>query len=415
MLQKGKDCFRDAATVPESAKWEEAVGRTRPLYRRGSDIRTPFGRDYTRILHSMAYRRLKHKTQVYLSPENDHVSTRIDHVHYVVSVSRIIADYLGLNGELTEAIAIGHDLGHTPFGHDGERVFDAVAREAGLAGPAEDQVFWHGKNGLRCVDDLELLVGPDGKRRNLDLTYAVRDGIIAHSGNVTAGALRPRDEAVDLAQFKRPGHFAPFTWEACVVKMADNISYLGRDIDDAAVLGLMDPESMAQLAAIVRDYSKALGREAEGINNANVIHLMVTDLCENSTPEAGIRFSKEGNAAMTAVEAINRRTIYHHPRLAAYKDYGSLIIRRLYHVLTVLCEDLEGRRDSFSAQYPRLTEGFLTWLAKYWDGPRAADLENVVVYRTRTDPLAYRQAALDYLAGMTDRYIEALYREQVTF
>ena len=126
------------ATVPESGKWKAATARQHTLYQKEGDIRTPFGRDFTRILHSTAYRRLKHKTQVFFSPGNDHISTRIEHVNYVESVASTICEYMGLNVELARAIAIGHDLGHPPFGHHGEKVLNDIVR---------DEKLWSGQNG----------------------------------------------------------------------------------------------------------------------------------------------------------------------------------------------------------------------------------------------------------------------------
>ncbi len=417
LKEQDRGKFKDEATVPGAPKWAVAIGRRDALYSRESDIRTPFGRDYTRILHSTAYRRLKHKTQVFFSPENDHVSTRIDHVHYVVSISRIIADFLGLNGELTEAIAIGHDLGHPPFGHDGEMIIGRIAAQEKTAGEGR-LPFWHGRNGLKYVDDLELLTGPDGRKHNLDLTYGVRDGIIAHSGPVGSGGLFPRNKAIDLADFRYPGEYEPYTWEGCIIKLADNISYLGRDIDDAMILGIMDQGQYHEVSAIVDAYTRAHGDAPAGMNNANVIHLMVTDLCENSSPERGLCFSPEASEAMAAVLEMNRKYIYYHPRLQGYKDYGERIIHTVYDALWDLCTDLEGRLPYYRAQFPLLTDGFTGWFANYSDSRTPEDaklLANRVIYHHGDGPAMYKQAILDYISGMTDRYIEKLYREQITF
>ena len=114
--------FTKEGMFSENPKWETAIERENPIYSRTADVRSPFGRDYTRIIHSMAYRRLKHKTQVFFSPKSDHICTRIEHVGHVESVSYTIGSYLGLNTELTRAIAMGHDLGHAPFGHSGEGI-----------------------------------------------------------------------------------------------------------------------------------------------------------------------------------------------------------------------------------------------------------------------------------------------------
>lgn len=146
-----KGIFQNEATTENNPKWEELIKRPSNLYSRNDDIRTPFARDYTRILHSMAYRRLKHKTQVFFNINNDHICTRMEHVGHVESVSSTIANYLGLNCELTKAIAIGHDLGHAPFGHQGETVIKKLCEEY------LEEPFWHERNGLHFVDEIELL------------------------------------------------------------------------------------------------------------------------------------------------------------------------------------------------------------------------------------------------------------------
>ena len=180
--------FEKYAAVETHPFWSQLIAREGKLNDRLDDIRSPFARDYTRILHSKAYRRLKHKTQVFFNIENDHICTRMEHVGHVESVSATISKYLGLNEELTQAIAAGHDLGHAPFGHQGETVLK------GLAKKHLGQDFWHEKNSLRFVDDIELLEDEYKKQKNLSLTYAVRDGIISHCGEVDENGLMPRRE-----------------------------------------------------------------------------------------------------------------------------------------------------------------------------------------------------------------------------
>lgn len=228
--------FVSEAATENHPNWEKLIARNVELYNRHDEIRSPFARDYTRVLHSMAYRRLKHKTQVFFNIGNDHICTRMEHVSHVESVSSTIAKVLGLNAELTKAIAIGHDLGHAPFGHQGETVLDRLSQEH------LHKRFWHEQNSLRFVDDLELLDDNYMSSRNLDLTYAVRDGIIAHCGEVDQNGIFPRDISIPLEQFDSPGKYQAVTWEGCVVKLADKIAYVGRDIEDADNLGLLTPE-----------------------------------------------------------------------------------------------------------------------------------------------------------------------------
>ena len=142
--------FSSLAVHRENENYEKYISRENSLYSKPNDCRDAFERDYTRILHSLAYRRLKHKTQVFFNIGNDHICTRMEHVSHVDSVSTTIAKDLGLNIELTRAIAMGHDLGHAPFGHQGERELDAISKK--YLGKS----FFHEKNGLHFVDSIEL-------------------------------------------------------------------------------------------------------------------------------------------------------------------------------------------------------------------------------------------------------------------
>ncbi|HOV11269.1 MAG TPA: HD domain-containing protein, partial [Bacteroidales bacterium] len=184
--------FKDVAITPGNSKWDASIRREKAIYKKKDDIRSDFSRDYNRILHSKAYRRLKHKTQVFYATQNDHVCTRIEHVTHVASVSYSIANYLGLNTELTNAIAIGHDLGHAPFGHEGEYILRKIVMDE------MGETFWHEKNSLFFVDKLETLPDLTNKDHNLNLTYAVRDGIISHCGEVNENAIFPRQELIRL-------------------------------------------------------------------------------------------------------------------------------------------------------------------------------------------------------------------------
>jgi len=169
------------------------------------DIRNPFQRDVDRITHSKSFRRLTHKTQVFLNPEGDHYRTRLTHTLEVTRIARTISRALGLNEDLTEAIAIGHDLGHTPFGHAGERALNEI-----LGRGAEPLSFRHNVQSLRVVDRIEK----DG--RGLNLTLETRDGILCHTGA------------------KRPD-----TAEGCVVRLSDRVAYLNHDLDDALRAGIL--------------------------------------------------------------------------------------------------------------------------------------------------------------------------------
>lgn len=279
--------FHLVATTDKNQKWKELIKREKELYSRADDIRSPFARDYTRILHSMAYRRLKHKTQVFFNINNDHICTRMEHVNHVESVSSTIAKELGLNEELTKAISIGHDLGHAPFGHHGEKVLSKFSEKY------LHKKFWHEQNGLRFVDNIELLEDNYRFNKNLDLTYAVRDGIISHCGEVDQNGLRPRDELIDLKLFTQAGQYQPATWEGCVVKLSDKIAYVGRDIEDAINLGFLDASAQEKLLKMARLYDQKV------MNTTVIMHNMIIDICNSSSPENGIALSQ------TFLEQIN--------------------------------------------------------------------------------------------------------------
>ncbi|HSA07469.1 MAG TPA: deoxyguanosinetriphosphate triphosphohydrolase [Candidatus Gastranaerophilales bacterium] len=226
-----------------AVKSSETKGRTKE--EPPCSIRTEFQRDRDRILHCKSFRRLKHKTQVFLSPMGDHYRTRMTHTLEVSQIARTIAGYLSLNEDLTEAIALGHDLGHTPFGHSGEIVLNGL-----LPGG-----FEHNKQSLRVVDILE----------NLNLTQETRDGILNHTADI-----------------------APFTLEGQIVKIADRIAYLNHDIDDAIRAGIIEEKDLPEEAIRVLGKSKS-----------QRISFIIKDILINSSDK--IEMSSECNEAMNNV------------------------------------------------------------------------------------------------------------------
>ena len=313
--------FKNYAANENNPKWENIVTRKLPLYHRNNDIRSEFERDYTRIIHSNSYRRLKHKTQVFFSPGNDHICTRIEHVTHVESISYSIANYLGLNTELTKAIAVSHDLGHSPFGHIGEKILSNFSKND-LGVP-----FWHEKNGLDLVDTIELLEDSEKYKQNLNLTYAVRDGIISHCGEIDENGLKPRDAFIDLSDYAKPNQFAPYTWEACVIKIADKISYIGRDIEDAITLGILD-DHLDELYELLN-----YNRKDKKLNNSNIIHYLVADLCENSSPEDGLCFSDDAYDLMNKIKEFNYKNIYFSDRIMPSNRYFEVVLTEIYNTL----------------------------------------------------------------------------------
>lgn len=405
--------FSKEAAFPGNEKWENAIKRESELYKRESDVRSEFGRDYTRIIHSMAYRRLKHKTQVFFSPKSDHICTRIEHVGHVESVSYTIASHLGLNTELTRAISLAHDLGHAPFGHAGEGVLDKICREHSL------ESFWHEKNGLHMIDDVELLEDDKNFRRNMDLTYGVRDGVISHCGEVDEKSITPRSDASDLYSFSKASDFSPYTWEACVVKIADKISYLGRDLEDALMLKILTRDQLSKLVSILKADEKLKDVSLENINNTVLISEFIIDVCKNSSPETGIALSDERAYLMKLIKDFNGRYIYSNYRLEGYKEFASVALNKIFQTL-FMAYDREKTAEKiaeFSEIYPFMSS-FLHWIEQYWDldrGKEAARLKNRVIYFVGQNEADYAKAVIDYISGMSDQYLENVYRSIINF
>ena len=386
-----KDSFKNVCANEFNPKWNTMISREMPLYSRNNDIRSEFERDFTRVIHSNAYRRLKHKTQVFYSPQNDHICTRIEHVNHVESISYTIAHYLGLNDELTRAIAVSHDLGHSPFGHKGERVLNEICKRD------LSSSFWHEKNGLYFVDNIELLEDNEGFKRNLDLTYAVRDGIISHCGEIDENILKPREECIDLNDYKYPNQFTPYTWEGCVVKIADKISYIGRDIEDAVTLGIID-EHLGELYDLL-DYTNGT------INNTVIINDLIYDLCKNSSPEIGLCFSDDALHLMNKIKKFNYEYIYLSEALKASDEYFSVVINRIYDTLknAYKYEHTIENLDKLKKFYPNLINGFVDWFCNFSDVSDRRNLKNKVLFNIQ-NPKDYYFAIVLYIAGMTDKF-----------
>lgn len=395
--------FNMFAADPFDSRSRALTERQDSLYERDS-LRDCFYRDYTRILHASAFRRLKHKTQVFPHVENDHICTRMEHVLHVESVSTTIAEELGLNVHLTRAIALGHDLGHPPFGHRGEEILDHLSAET------LGERFWHEKNGLRFVDDIELLEDPYRVERNLALTYAVRDGIISHCGEVDENGLRPRTTCTELAAFDRPGAMQSVTWEGCVVKLADKIAYIGRDIEDADALGMLGAEGREALAALQKDF------HIDALNTTGLMHRMICDVVESSSPEDGICLSADAAELMRRAKELNYRFIYRHPRFEPFLRYSELVLTEVFRALTSAFTG-----EAYLAVSPDLTErmptlfgGFTKFVRPYLDRPLAG-YENRKLYGDLTDRRAHTRAVFDYVSGMTDAYLIRAYGELVNF
>ncbi|NLO90055.1 MAG: deoxyguanosinetriphosphate triphosphohydrolase [Clostridia bacterium] len=252
-------------------------GRKRPEPK--CSVRTEFQRDRDRIIHSKAFRRLKHKTQVFLAPEGDHFRTRLTHTLEVTQIARTIARGLNLNEDLTEAIALGHDLGHTPFGHSGEEVLKEIVPGG----------FKHNEQSLRVVDYLE---GEGG----LNLTQEVRDGILNHTG--------PKK---------------PFTLEGQIVKIADRIAYINHDIDDAIRAGVLKKEDQpAELLSVL------------GKDHSRRINTMVTDIIKNSDGKREIKMSPPIEEATYKLREFLFDNVYKGSSAKAEEGKAKRMLKELY-------------------------------------------------------------------------------------
>lgn len=285
------------------------------------DIRTVFQRDRDRILHSKSFRRLKDKTQVFLAPQGDHYRNRLTHTLEVSQTARTIAKALGLNEDLVEAIALGHDLGHTPFGHAGERALDETNEDG----------FAHYKQSVRVVEVLEK----GGK--GLNLTWEVRDGILNHR---TAGS--------------------PSTLEGQIVRLCDKISYIHHDMDDAQRAGI-----------ITEDDIPITLRMQLGFTTRERLNALIHNIVDNSKGQDSICMSPEIQEAMMDLRAIMFRNVYQNPVAKKEEDKAVEMLRELYHyylsnpqamsgeyidliekrgekLSTVVCDYLSGMTDQFS-------------------------------------------------------------------
>lgn len=335
---------------------------------REEDFRGAYYRDTTAIIHSSAFRRLKHKTQVFFAPSNDHICTRMEHVLHVASIASSICRPLGLDTELAWAIGMGHDLGHTPFGHVGERIISRIKEEKGLGR------FEHEVNSLRVVDKLS----EHGK--GLNLTYAVRDGIISHCGEHFVQRIMPSFEVKKLEDVKTRNGLVPATFEATVVRFSDSIAYLGRDFEDASRLGLLDDHPLPE------DVKKLLGR-----TNAEIINSLVIDLVHNSSQEEGIGFSDEIFKAVEVMKEYNYQYIYRSDILDGYTRYFTRLLRLIINYLDELYSANGFEEKGYEEEKNMLAAGFYAHLMEMKDVYYASDgnLDNLV---------------LDYVAGMSDNF-----------
>lgn len=326
--------------------------------------RQNFSVDADRILHSLAYSRYIDKTQVFYLIKNDHITHRVLHVQLVSKIARTIGRLIRLNEDLIEAIALGHDIGHTPFGHDGERFLSTLCESHDIG------KYLHNIQGVRFLQDIER------KGKGWNLTLQVLDGILCHDGELHAQALEPKKEKSyealehEMAQKGKDPclDICPMTLEGCVVRMADTISYLGRDIEDAIRLGLM------KRGDLPKDCTEVLGE-----TNGTIVYTLVEDLVANSLDKPYVSFSREVADALKKLKRFNEAHIYMNSMVKKQTPKIKLMFELLFEKYL---RDLETENEDSD-----IRGGFL-------DGMSSE-------YRKAT---SHPGIVRDFIAGMTDEY-----------
>ena len=328
-----------------------------------NDIRTPFFRDIDRIIYAFSYSRYADKTQVHSYKENDHISKRMIHVQLVSKIARTIGRALSLNTDLIEAIALGHDIGHTPLGHFGESLLNEISmREL-------NETFAHNIQGVRHYMNIE------NSGRGLNLTIQVLDGIMCHNGEVLSNEYTPeiktKEQFLEQYQlsykdYKVSLKMRPMTLEGCVVRISDIIGYIGRDIEDAIELGVLKRENLP------REITDVLG-----MRNTDIINTVVTDIIDNSLNKNSIIMSKQVYRALWELKKFNYEYIYNKSMTTEERTYYSDGMNNIYY--------------------------------QYLDAINSQDNDNIIYkiflnnqcdsYLKNTNP---KRMVIDFIAGMTD-------------
>ena len=327
------------------------------------DIRPPYFRDIDRIIHSLSYTRYLDKTQVFTRSQNDHISKRITHVQLVSKVARTIGRALNLNEDLIEAMALGHDIGHTPLGHEGEALLNEISlRELG-------EYFAHNIQSVRHLQFVEK----NGK--GLNLCIQVLDGIMCHNGEILSPRYEPQKKTMEkffreyedsYQDLKKANQNRPMTLEGCVVRISDVIGYIGRDIVDAIMIGKIKREEIPQHIV-----------ETLGCKNRDIMNTIVLDIIEHSMGKPYIEMSQEVYQALFDLKQFNYEHIYRYSLTKDDKEYYKEGMNRIYN--RYLDDITHHHTDSVIYQV------FLN--------------SQIEEYLQNTDP---KRMVIDFIAGMTD-------------
>lgn len=331
-----------------------------------NDFRTPFSRDVDRILYSLSFQRYMDKTQVFSFKENDHLTKRMIHVLYVSKIARTIGRSLGLNEDLIEAGALGHDLGHTPFGHVGEAILNEISLKAGCG------YFNHNVHSVRLLMNIENY----GNGKNI--TLQTLDAILCHNGELVMGKYEPKwNKTKDdfLRDYERTYkdkntsfQLIPMTLEGCVVRISDLIAYLGRDIDDAIRMKLLTWED------VPNNITSVLGK-----SNKEIVNSIVTDVINNSLGKNYIKLSNEVFEAIKNLKDFNYKNIYYKAYTEEEKQNLKVMLNTLYNAYI---NDLNNNNEESNI--------IKSYLANMSDEYKNNNSKERIV--------------IDYIAGMTDDY-----------
>ena len=327
------------------------------------DFRTPFFRDIDRVIYSLSYTRYMDKTQVYSFKDNDHISKRMTHVQLVSKIARTICRALKFNEDLCEAIALAHDIGHTPLGHSGEAMLNEISMKE------LNEAFAHNIQGVRNLMYVDNL----GEGHNL--TIQVLDGVFCHNGEMVSEKYVPQKK--DMEEFLREYNesysnieksktYRPMTLEGCVVRISDIIGYIGRDIEDAINLGLFDRED------IPKEISDVLGN-----NNKDIVNTIIVDIIDNSIDKPYIKMSKKVYEAIFKLKKFNYQNIYSKSLTKDEYDYYNLGMKKIYSVYLNALET----NDKSNIIYTIFLDSQCSWYL---------------------DNTSNQRKVIDFISGMTD-------------
>ncbi len=335
------------------------------------DVRGEYFRDQTKIIHSLPFRRLKHKTQVFFAPSNDHICTRIEHVLHVSTIAATICRGLNRTGnwqlseDMAYAIGLAHDLGHAPFGHEGEHAISQCIFP---------HAFSHEVNSYRVIEHLA------NYGEGLNLTYAVKDGVICHCGeDFRNNELRPSKTINDLEKiFSRAN--LPTTYEGCIVRLSDKIAYLGRDIEDAVKAKFITKSDVPQIV-----------REQMGETNGEIINTLVIDLIEHCKDKDYIGFSNDKFEIADELRKFNYAYIYQNEKMVERKALINKYIKEMFEFFTKL--------------FTKNTYNYAAYELEKKDAAKAFGKYLFSMKKVYKDQLYNgEQAVVDYLSGMTDGF-----------